>query len=113
MANPEMPACMNETRTEMTWEADLVFAATAPYFQGHFPDCPVLPGVVQLGVARAYAAAWLGVDIELTSVKKMKFTRVVVPGMRVHLALARHGLNEVVYEFRKEADVCASGVLCF
>lgn len=113
MTKLDRPACTNIRCTAMTWEADLVFAAAAPYFQGHFPECPVLPGVIQIGIARALAEEWLGVSVALTAVKKVKFTHVIVPGQSVHLALMRRGDHEVSYEYRRGTESCSSGVLYF
>lgn len=96
-----------------SWRATLVFDADAPYFEGHFPGFAVLPGVVQLGLAQHFAEVFLRRSITLTAVKKMKFTRVVVPGDTVGLTLTRKGDGEVCYEYRKGEDVCASGVMCF
>ena len=98
---------------EGTWSADLVFDADAPYFGGHFPGFPVLPGVVQLGMASHFAELMLRREVRLTAVKKMKFTGVVVPGMRVRLTLIRKSESEVSYEYRRGGMSCSSGILCF
>ena len=107
------PFVSHVVQTESTWEADCVFDASAPYFGGHFPGFAVLPGVVQLGIAHHFAESFVRRPLTLTTVKKMKFTRVVVPGAVVHLTLTRKGETEIVYEYRKGTDVCASGVMCF
>lgn len=99
--------------SENSWEADFVFDPEAPYFQGHFPGFAVLPGVVQLGLARHFAEQMLRRKIVLTAVKKMKFTRVVIPGETIHFSLVRKSENELAYEYRKEEQTCSSGILCF
>ena len=66
-----------------------------------------------MGIARHFAESFLRRPLTLVSVKKMKFTRVVVPSDIVHLTLTRKGETEIIYEYRKGADVCASGVMCF
>ena len=91
----------------------LVFDADAPYFKGHFPGFAVLPGVVQLGIARHFAEQFLRRAFTLASVKKMKFTHVVVPGVCVRLTLTRLSDHEISYEYRKGEAACASGVMCF
>ena len=64
-----------------------------PYFRGHFPGAPVLPGVLmceafaQLG---AYVAG--GPDaLRLVAVERARFRRVVVPGDELRLEVARWG----------------------
>jgi len=106
------PFVSNLEVTETQWSADLVFDAGAPYFEGHFPNFAVLPGVVQLGMAQHFAESFLRRGFQVKTVKKMKFTRVVVPGETVRLILQRKGENEIVYEYRKGEASCSSGVLC-
>ena len=112
-ANFVEPFVFNAEQTDHSWTAELVFDADAPYFKGHFPGFSVLPGVVQLGMAKHFAEIFLRRSLALTSVRKMKFTRVVVPGERVRLSLVRKSENEVSYEYRKEDVVCSSGLMCF
>ena len=107
------PFVVDEARTETTWTADLVFDRDAPYFKGHFPGFAVLPGVVQLGLAQHFAESFLRRSFTLTAVKKMKFTRVIVPGERVRLTLTRKAETEISYEYTKGDAACSSGVLCF
>ena len=107
------PFVLDVAQTETTWTAELVFDADAPYFGGHFPGFAVLPGVVQLGIARHFAEQFLRRAFTLASVKKMKFTHVVVPGVCVRLTLTRLSDHEISYEYRKGEAACASGVMCF
>ena len=63
------------------------FAAGEPLFQGHFPGRPILPGVFQLEMARA-AAEWVaGRSLAIREVERAKFTRPILPGETVRLAL--------------------------
>ncbi len=108
------PFVLDEAYAENTWRATLVFDADAPYFQGHFPGFAVLPGVVQLGLARHFAAATVAPGAGApTTVKKMKFTHVIVPGERVQLTLTRAADGAVAYDYRKGDLPCSSGVICF
>lgn len=57
-----------------------------PYFTGHFPHKPIMPGVLQVE-AMAQAAALICVDptgakldVLIASIKEAKFRRAVVPG---------------------------------
>ena len=106
------PLAENVVRTEDSWSADLTFDPDAAYFQGHFPEVAVLPGVVQLGMAKRFAETFLRRQLELGTVKKMKFSRPILPGERVHLVIKRHAENELSYAYSCNAGICSSGVLC-
>jgi 3-hydroxymyristoyl/3-hydroxydecanoyl-(acyl carrier protein) dehydratase len=68
---------------------DLELPADLPCFRGHFPNCPILPGVVQidwvmqLGMAHRLCAQSSASDC------RIKFKRVVTPGCPLTLTLSR------------------------
>ena len=90
-----------------------------PWFQGHFPSRPIMPGVLilealtQLGGILAYASDpfdssqalmyFLGID-------KAKFRRVVTPGDRLDLEVSVIHHRSNVWKLRGEASV--DGTLC-
>ena len=105
------PFVLNERRTADGWEADMVFDPDASYFQGHFPEFPILAGVVQLGTAHHFAEQLLKRSLPLKTVKKMKFTGVVRPGEIVHLTLVVKADGSVAYTYNKGDVICASGIM--
>ena len=62
-----------------------------PYFQGHFPHRPVMPGVLQLeAMAQVAALACVKpegpkMDVAIACVDKAKFRRPVLPGDRLDI----------------------------
>ncbi len=106
------PRLRDVVETADSFAATLTFEPQAPYFQGHFPGVPILPGVVQLGLAVKFAAR-LGGGAAPTAVKKMKFQHVVMPGEPIAFQVARTGANEWTYSYRKGENPCSSGVLVF
>ncbi|MCF6806829.1 hypothetical protein L3V79_00255 [Thiotrichales bacterium 19S9-12] len=58
------------------------------FFKGHFEDCPILPGIVQLDLAIYYAKSYLGIDLlEVDQVTSMKFMKVIQPKVELCLML--------------------------
>ncbi len=84
-----------------------------PFFQGHFPGRPVMPGVLLLeGMAQtAGVACALSVGREkprltyLLTIDKAKFRRPVVPGDRVEFHMTKENQRRNMWWFRGEAKV--------
>ena len=66
--------------------ASITLAADAPYFAGHFPGRPILPGVVELGLMAETAARVSGRDDPVHTIPFARLRHVVVPGDRLELA---------------------------
>ncbi|UTA48719.1 hypothetical protein L1F30_04045 [Simiduia sp. 21SJ11W-1] len=73
------------------WQLVLDIQPTLFWFQGHFPEAPILPGVVQLTWAREQALSlwpesrnWLS---RLAGMEAVKFQQVIRPGDTVRLTL--------------------------
>ena len=85
-----------------------------PFFQGHFPGQPVMPGVLQIE-ALAQAGALLahqmsGFDaatkvIFLMALDKVKFRRVVTPGDRLDLFVKLERVKGSIFKLSGEAKV--------
>jgi beta-hydroxyacyl-ACP dehydratase FabZ len=62
-----------------------------PFFTGHFPGLPVMPGVLQVeAMAQAACLAFIRpgdppMDFFIASITEAKFRRMVVPGDTLHL----------------------------
>jgi len=85
-----------------------------PFFQGHFPRMPVMPGVLiveamaqtaAILVVSTLGAAAEGKLVYFMSVENAKFRKPVVPGERleIHVRKERHRGN--VWKFAAEAKV--------
>lgn len=96
-----------------------------PFFQGHFPQEPVMPGVMIIEALAQAAAVGLAVregqkDGQigyLAAVDGAKFRRKVVPGDRLRLTgeilLFRRGLCKVSAKALVEEEVAAEASLSF
>lgn len=91
-----------------------VVAPTLPYFEGHFAECAVLPGVVQVGWAIEFARLHLAFSARFRALAAVKFTRVIQPHAAVALEVvanaARRGLW---FEYRCADTPCSSGRILF
>ncbi|HEX3694681.1 MAG TPA: AMP-binding protein [Polyangia bacterium] len=85
----------------------------APYFQGHFADFPLVPGVVQLHqlVLRPLVARWPQLR-HLRKVQRLKFRRPIRPGETLAIELRREDLK-VSFAIRGPRGPVSGGVLVF
>ncbi|EKV30815.1 (3R)-hydroxymyristoyl-[acyl carrier protein] dehydratase [Caenispirillum salinarum AK4] len=85
-----------------------------PFFQGHFPRRPVMPGVLIIE-CMAQSAAVLVVEtlgpesegklVYFMSVEGARFRRPVVPGDRLELHVSKEHSRRNVWKFRAEGKV--------
>lgn len=95
-------------------ELDLLVQADNPWFQGHFPGRPILPGVVQIGWAVHYAGSVLGFTYGVPQLEQVKFRRPILPGTHLSLCLTSDPVTgKVRYQYRDKQHAYASGTLDF
>ena len=85
-----------------------------PYFQGHFPEMPVMPGVLIIEAMAQTAAAYSSItddlDVEgkvvlFMGIDKAKFRRPVVPGDRLELHVSIETRRPPVWRYEGRAMV--------
>jgi 3-hydroxyacyl-[acyl-carrier-protein] dehydratase len=87
-----------------------------PFFQGHFPSSPIMPGVLIVEALAQTAAVMVGVSLNLEEknlliyfmgIDNCKFRRKVEPGDRLELKVnvLRGKLGSKVWKFSGEASV--------
>jgi 3-hydroxymyristoyl/3-hydroxydecanoyl-(acyl carrier protein) dehydratase len=90
---------------------DFAIDENLPWFKGHFPGFPVLPGIVQLDWAVKIASERFGFSATPREVLKLKFKSVIVPPKDVKLTLSRISPLEVQFEFTSAQQQHSSGKL--
>lgn len=93
-----LPAVEEQHGHDDWLELKLRVDAHCPWFEGHFPGQPILPGVVQIGWAAWFAARWTGHEVPPTLLTRIKFKRPVRPGARLTLRLQNRA-GKLSFEF--------------
>ncbi len=81
----------------------------SPWFSGHFPGDPILPGIAQLNMVTETIAKVLDKDLSLQSLARIKFKKIIRPGDILDI-IAVAGKKENHYHFRitsKQQEVCS------
>ena len=85
-----------------------------PYFPGHFPALPVVPGVLQLESLAQTAAVLVAKSLDisdssslvlLTTIDNAKFRKPVVPGDVMSLAISVQKMRNKLWKFKGEVIV--------
>jgi len=83
----------------------------APWFDGHFPGAPVLPGVIQIGLVREAASRRAGRPLRPASIERLRLRAPVGPGDALRIRL--HGDERVHFEIRRDRTIVAKGEIVF
>jgi len=69
--------------TQRGWEKTYIFPSDFLGFQGHFPENPILPAVIQIMMAREAIAEQMGPEYDVTKLSRAKYMKVITPGIPV------------------------------
>ena len=87
---------------------DLIFPQKSNFFKGHFPEFPILPGVVQLFFVKEFIKDAFNLDFVPQKVKKVKFSSIIRPDEKVSLCLKKSETS-IDYKFTKGDKIFSSG----
>lgn len=86
--------------------AQFCFPPELSFFKGHFPDRPLVPGVMQIEMAKVALERHLGHRYSLSKVKKAKFIREILPGDRIEMRGTKRD-EEAEIRFKVELRVAS------
>jgi 3-hydroxymyristoyl/3-hydroxydecanoyl-(acyl carrier protein) dehydratase len=96
----------------MTFEVRRAITADHPSLPGHFPDAPLVPGVLILDEVRAALHDWQK-DYELAAIRTVKFLQPLKPEQQFTICLSANNddPSEVNFWCRIEGRVITEGQL--
>jgi len=94
--------------------ARVITDAQSPWFSGHFPDNPILPGIAQLKMVADLIAASRDDGMHLTGLSRIKFRKIVKPGeiLDIHATFVQIK-KQYVFRITSGNDEVCSGVILF
>lgn len=88
---------------------DILLPADLLWFRGHFPTCPILPGVAQINWVMHYANLLFGPMPVVKSIDVVKFQRPLMPDDKVILLLNWDRANDkLTFKYLVHGEITAS-----
>ena len=106
-----LPALSSETLNADGLRWTFRVPSDLPFFEGHFPGHPILPGVVALGWMLAAAERFLGCPVEAVELLNVKFQVVILPGALLELTVAPKAGGRLQAAVRSAAGIHASALI--
>jgi 3-hydroxymyristoyl/3-hydroxydecanoyl-(acyl carrier protein) dehydratase len=108
------PIVLSVTQHENAVQIRLLVQSELSWFVGHFPEQPILPGVVQTTWAIEFGRRYLPLPPLFRYMSNMKFMRFILPGTQLELRLQYlPAKSELSFEYHDGVAVCASGRIGF
>jgi acyl-CoA synthetase (AMP-forming)/AMP-acid ligase II len=109
-ARPKEAELLSQQQVDGEWHLDLMIPPDLAYFSGHFPQTPVLPGVVQVDWALSLGRRLLDLPPRFAGMEVLKFQQLVRPGDQVALTLRFDAERSKLYfAYRNTEAACSSG----
>lgn len=84
------------------------------YFDGHFDQASLLPGVVQIDWAVHFGRKLLDFTGEFARLEVIKFKDVISPNQQVELTLQlKESKNKLLFSYQTSSGMCSSGRVVF
>ncbi|MEE2887701.1 MAG: hypothetical protein VX951_09765 [Planctomycetota bacterium] len=104
------PRCIEIERTDAEFRYRLELAEGDAYFEGHFPDQPVLPGVGQLHLLTQALSQSLGQPVHWTKAHSVRFRKPILPESPCELTVQHPDAEgEVRFQIHSEEGLMADG----
>ena len=91
--------------------------ADSPWFSGHFPGEPILPGVALVSVVKQVIleeALRKGIQLQLRSLRRIRFTQPIRPGDKLSISINSEDTgDDIFFSFKviKGKSIVSSGMI--
>ncbi len=107
--NLSFPVILNRNEIENKIEYEILFYKSCNFFNGHFPEFKILPGIVQLYFAKEFANIHFNLELGQGQWKKIKFSNIILPDSIVKLNIEKKE-KYVEYKFFDDSKIYSSGM---
>ncbi len=89
---------LNHSSAEIS--ADVHVTPDSPWFSGHFPGEPILPGIAQIAMVFDAIAQCSGNNLKISNIKKIRFKQIIRPDDNLKIVAVPAKGNDLSYSFR-------------
>ncbi|MCA8957981.1 MAG: hypothetical protein KDC87_18040 [Planctomycetes bacterium] len=99
-------------RTDRGVHCRIAIPRTSPYFEGHFPDRPIVPGVAQVQIVTDVLVSAIGHDVTWRGVEQLRFRKPLEPDVEFEVDIdTPNGSGSVAFAIRTAAGLHTDGIL--
>ncbi len=100
---------LDEKSSSYKIERTFCFSKQFIGFNGHFPNNPVLPGVVQISCVRYMCSLFFNRTLKLLQIQKVKFIKVIKPNEIFKISIVIKKVNDYIQaNFTITSDIIKS-----
>ena len=85
----------------------------SPWYSGHFPGEPILPGIAQIAMVKETIEQGQDRTVCITGLKRVRFKLVIQPGdeITVRVSPREHGDDDYSFQVMVNAEIACSGIV--
>ena len=104
------PEILTTNRIDESVVLTLLIPEELMYFDGHFDQAALLPGVVQIDWAVYFGRQFFSCLGEFSGLEVIKFKEVISPNQQVVLTLQfKENKNKLLFSYQSDRGACSSG----
>ena len=112
--NKKFPQIQSFHQNEQSVELSLRIQPELVYFNGHFPEQPILAGVVQLSWVEKYGKLFFSIEQPFLRMEVIKFKKIIQPKDIITLKLTwNFETGKLYFDFSSESEAHSSGRLLY
>lgn len=107
-----LPAILSVDRDESSILTRFTISHDLAFFKDHFPEHPVVPGVIQIEWIFEFGAEMIPPHSRYT-IRSLKFMRAMIPGQECYLEISEAGPDELTFRYYNEDLLYSGGKIKF
>ena len=108
----DYPTIIKKEIRQNQLELEIIIPPELSYFNGHYPEQPIVAGVVQINWVVEYAQKYLQLPKSFKSIKSIKFQKLMEPQLQLSLKVV-YTERKLSFTYQKDNAIYSSGILLY